>query len=203
MLAPRWRAASPARRRGVVAAVSVVVLAAVVLAIVYPRKPSIVYNGPTVSFNMHYPRGELHRVPPPAGAYARVERRDAEGRLLRWFEVDALRLPPFTGEISGALPVYATHYVDGLATRLAGFELQTETKTRINQVPGYTLTYSFREAGREYFGRAVMLLSALSGVRDGVTLTMATVPGTRDPGPDQVGGTDILEVPLRSFRLGS
>jgi hypothetical protein len=65
------------------------------------------------------------------------------------------------------------------------------------------VTYSFRQDGREFYGRAVMLIAALSGQRNGVLLSMATVPGTLDPGPDQVGGLDDLEVPFRSFRLGT
>ncbi len=181
------------------AALVVVVIAAVIF---LPREPSIDYSGRLVSFNLHYPRS-LHRVSPPPGAYARLEERDRGGRLLRWFEVDRLTLPPFKGEISGILPVYTTLYVQRLAAQLTGFTLQTETKTRVNQVPGYTLTYSFLQDGQRYFGRAVMLVSALTGMRDGILLTMATVPGKLTPGPDQVAGLDTLEVPFRSFRLGT
>ena len=177
-------------------------MAIVAVAILYPREPSIDYAGPLVSFNLHYPRS-LHRVPPPPGAYARLEQRDAGGRLLRWFEVDRLTLPAFAGEISGVLPVYTTNYVARLAAHDPSFTLQTETKTRVNQVPGYTLTYSFVRDGRQYFGRSAMLVAALSGLRDGVLLSMATVPGKLDPGPDQVAGLDTLEVPFRSFRLGT
>jgi hypothetical protein len=202
LFAPRWRAASPGARMRLRIALAVLVAAIVAVAIVYPREPSIEYSGPLVSFNLHYPRS-LHRVPPPPGAYARLEQRDAGGRLLRWFEVDRLVLPPFKGEISGALPIYTTHYVAGLAARDPSFALQTETKTRVNQVPGYTLTYSFMRDGRLYFGRSVMLVAALTGVRHGVLLTMATVPGKLVPGPDQVAGLDALEIPFRSFRLGN
>jgi hypothetical protein len=202
LLAPRWRAASTGTRKRLRVAMGVFVLVVIAVAILFPREPSIAFSGRAVSFNLHYPR-TFHRVTPPPGAYSRIEQRDAAGRLLRWFEVDRLTLPPFTGEISGILPVYTTSYAAGLAAHLAGFTLQTETKTRVNQVPGYTLTYSFLEGGRRYFGRSVMLVDALSGLRDGVLLTMATVPGKLTPGPDQVGGLDALEVPFRSFRLGT
>jgi hypothetical protein len=185
----------------VVVAGAGLILAAAAVAILYPRDGWVLHHGP-VAFNLRYPR-TLHRVAPPPGAYARIEQRDAAGRLLRWFEVDRLRLPAFTGEISGVLPVYATGYVTALAARTPGFLLQTETKTRVNLNPGYTITYSSKLDGRQVFGRVVMLLPALIGVRDGVVLAMGTVPSTLVPGPDQVAANDVLQIPLRSFRFGT
>ncbi len=184
-----------------IAAVGLVVLAAAI-AVFYPRDGWVLYHGRTVTFNLRYPR-TLHRVPAPPGAYARIEQRHAAGTLLRWFEVDPLLLPPFHGEISGALPVFATNYIAGLRARTPGFVLQTETKTRVNLNPGYTFTYAATlDAGR-VLGRVVMLLPALSGTRDGVVLTMGTVPSALVPGPDQVAANDVLQVPLRSFRFGT
>ncbi len=178
------------------------VLAAAAIAILYPRDGWVVYHGRTVTFNLRYAR-TLHRVATPPGAYARIEQRSAGGRLLRWFEIDPLRLAPFAGEISGALPVYATRYIAGLSGRLPGFLLQSEVKTRVNLNPGYTFTYSFLLDGRRVFGRVVMLVPALSGTRDGVLLSMGTIPSTLVPGPDQVAANDVLQVPLRSFRFGT
>ncbi len=187
----------------VAAAVGLALVAAAV-AVLYPRDGWVLFHGRTVSFNLRYAR-TLHRVPaPPAPAYARIEQRSAAGALLRWFEVDPLRLPAFRGEISGALPVYATNYIAGLRARTPGFVLQTETKTRVNLNPGYTFTYAATlGGGRRVFGRVVMLLPALSGTRDGVVLTMGTVPSALVPGPDQVAANDVLQVPLRSFRFGT
>ncbi|MEA2265491.1 MAG: hypothetical protein QOE27_1074 [Solirubrobacteraceae bacterium] len=100
--------------------------------------------------------------------------------------------------------MYAANYIAGLAARTPGFLLQTETKTRVNLNPGYTLTYSFRSGGRPMFARAVMLLPAITGARDGVLLSMGTVPSPLiDPVPDQVAANDVLQVPLRSFRFGT
>jgi len=186
----------------VIAAVIGLVVAAAAIVILYPRDGWVLYNGRAVSFNLRYPRS-LHRVRTPAGAYARIEQRDARGRLLRWFEVDPLRLAPFRGEISGALPVFASRYIATLARRTSGFLLQTETKTRVNLNPGYTVTYRALLGGRPVLGRVVMLLPAVSGVRDGVVLTMGTEPSPLVPGPDQVAANDALQVPLRSFRFGT
>jgi hypothetical protein len=186
----------------VIAAGLVVVAAAAAGAILYPRDGWVIYRGRTVTFNLRYPR-TLHRVATPPGAYARIEQRNAAGQLLRWFEIDPLRLAAFHGEISGALPVYATRYIAALSRRVPGFLLQSEVKTRVNLNPGYTFTYSSRPAGRRVFGRVVMLLPAVSGTRDGVLLSMGTIPSSLVPGPDQVAGNDVLQVPLRSFRFGT
>jgi hypothetical protein len=183
--------------------VAILVLAAAALVVLYPRDGWVLYHGRAVTFNLRYPR-TLHRVAAPPGAYARIEQRDAAGRLLRWFEIDPLRLPAFRGEISGALPVYTSNYVAALAARTPGFLLQSETKTRVNLNPGYTFTYAAAPSGaRPMLGRVVMLVPALSGARDGVVLSMGTVPSALVPGPDQVAANDVLQVPLRSFRFGT
>jgi hypothetical protein len=178
------------------------VLAAAAVAVLYPRDGWVIYHGRTVTFNLRYSR-TLHRVATPPGAYARIEQRNAAGELLRWFEIDPLRLDAFHGEISGALPVFATRYIVALSRRLPGFQLQSEVKTRVNLNPGYTFTYSTRPGGRLLFGRVVMLLPAVTAIRDGVLLSMGTVPSTLVPGPDQVAANDVLQVPLRSFRFGT
>jgi hypothetical protein len=203
LMAPRWRAASGGQRRLFATAVLLVLAAAITLVITRPRASSFVYRGAPIAFNLTYP-SPLRSVPPRAGADMRIEARSPTGRLLDWFEVDPLRLGPYSGEISGQLPVFATSYIAGLARRVPGFRLQSETKTRINLIAGYSVTYSGRIAGQLMYGRAVMLVAALTGVRDGVILNMGTVPSpTLDPTPDQVGSTDVLEKPFRSFRFGT
>jgi hypothetical protein len=203
LLFPRWRAAS-AGQRGLLGIVALAVVAAAIAVVVTrPRSSSFVYRGAPVAFNLTYP-SPLRAVAVRAGADMRVETRSPTGRLLDWFEVDPLRLGPYSGEISGQLPVFATAYIAGLARRIPGFVLQSETKTRINQTAGYSVTYSGRVAGQVMYGRAVMLVATLTGLRDGVILNMGIVPSpSLDPTPDQVGSADVLEKPLRSFRFGA
>jgi len=204
LAAPRWRSASVGLRALVVAAL-VVVLAAVVAAvlIVHAQTASFVYRGSPVSFNFTYPRG-LRQVKPPTGADLRLEGRTPAGRLREWFQVDPLTLAPYSGEVSGQLPVFATNYIAGLARRVPGFRLQTETKARINLTAGYSVTYSGQIAGQLMYGRLVMLVPGLTGLRNGVILNMGIVPSaSTDPSPDQVGSVDVLEKPLRSFRFGA
>jgi hypothetical protein len=202
LVIPRWRAASVARRGLLGASVLVVVVAAIVAAVLHTRSTAFVHRGRPVAFNLSYPR-PLRAVKSPAGAYMRVEARAASGRLLQWFEVDPLALGPYSGQISGQLPVFATGYIAGLARSVPDFVLQTETKTRINETAGYSVTYSGQIDGQLMYGRLVLLVSALTGVRDGVILNMGTLPSTLDYSPDQVGSADVLEKPLRSFRFGA
>jgi hypothetical protein len=171
--------------------------------IVHPGTAAFVYRGSPASFNFTY-SPPLREVKPPAGADMRLEARTPAGRLHAWFEVDPLTLGPYSGEISGELPVFATGYIAGLAGRVPGFRLQTETKTRINLNVGYSVTYSGRFDGQLMYGRVVMLVGALTGARTGVILNMAILPNPSiDPSPDQVASVDVLEKPLRSFRFGT
>lgn len=201
LVAPRLRGVSPGLR-GLIAAGAALVAAAVVVVVLRSGGTSFVYRG-SPAFNFTYP-APLHAVVPPAGADTRIEARSSTGRLLEWFEVDPLKLGPYSGEISGQLPVFATSYIAGLARRVPGFALQSETKTRINLVAGYSVTYSGRFDGQLMYGRLVMLVPALTGQRDGVILSMGIQPSASvDYSPDAVGSADILEKPFRSFRFGA
>ncbi|HEY5196653.1 MAG TPA: hypothetical protein VIJ51_06465 [Solirubrobacteraceae bacterium] len=202
LVIPRWRSSSVGLRSLLVLA-AVVVAAAAAVVILRPRGRSFVYRGSPVSFNLSY-LSPLRVVAPPAGADMRIEARTSSGRLREWFEVDPLRLGPYSGQISGQLPVFATTYIAGLARRIPGFLLQSEAKTRINLIAGYSLTYSGRIAGQLMYGRVVMLVPALTGQREGVILSMGIQPSASvDYSPDAVGSADILEKPLRSFRFGA
>lgn len=201
LVVPRWRGVSRGLR-GLIAAGAVVLAAAVLIVVLRSGSTSFVYRG-APAFNLSYP-APLHTVAPPAGADMRLEARTSTGRLLEWFEVDPLKLGPYSGEISGQLPVFATNYIAGLARRVPGFVLQSETKTRINLVAGYSVTYSGRIEGQLMYGRLVMLVPALTGQRNGVILNMGIQPSASvDYSPDAVGSADILEKPFRSFRFGA
>jgi len=204
LLAPRWRAASVGIRSLVVAGLLVVIAAVIsAVVIVHARTAAFVYRSPPVAFNFTYSRA-LRPVRPPNGADLRLEGRTSSGRLREWFQVDPLTLGSYSGEISGQLPVFATNYIAELARRTPGFRLKTETKARINLTAGYSVTYSGRIGGQLMYGRLVMLVPALTGLRQGVILDMGILPSaSTDPSPDQVGSVDVLEKPLRSFRFGT
>jgi hypothetical protein len=201
---PRWRRVSVGTR-GLVAlgGVLVVALAAAAAVVLRSKTTSFVDRRAPVAFNLSY-ADPLRAVSPPAGADLRLEQRTPAGRLVAWFEVDRLALAPYSGQISGQLPVFASTYIAGLARRIPGFLLQTEAKTRVNLVAGYSITYSGQIAGGLMYGRIVLLVPALTGQRNGVILTMGIRPNASvDYSPDAVASADVLQKPLRSFRFGA
>src|SRR5271155_4477648 len=103
LLAPRWHGASPLVRRLVIAA-GVAVLALVIGAGLTLENAQFSHGG-RVPCGFSY-RG-LYRVAPDPGGYVKVQRRRADGRLEDSFAVDPLRLPAYSGELSGELPIYA------------------------------------------------------------------------------------------------
>ncbi len=202
LLAPRWRRASSAGRALVWAGVAaiLVALAGVALTVWSPG----VSHGGAVPFSFAY-RG-LHRTSPDAGGYAKVQR--LEGGLPEdSFAVGPLTLPPYTGEASAELALYASGYIEGLAAAKPGFELRGEGSTQIDSVAPYTtynIFYTARVRGREMYGRDVLLLPERPGARRGVVIAMLTaVAGNRQvPSPLDVGVKGALEGPLGTFALG-
>jgi hypothetical protein len=200
LLAPRWHAASRARRALLSAAG--VLLAVGVLALVLTLLNPVYRHGGPVPFSFAY-RG-LYRVAPEAGGYVRVQKRSPSGRLEYSFAVDPLRLPAYHGALSGELPVYASVYVGALRRRDPGVVLQGEGKTRVNSVPAYDVLYTTTVEGRQMYGRDVLLLPQRKGVRDGVVIVMLTASGLSKQveGPIEVGTTGVLFGPLRGFNIG-
>ena len=200
LLAPRWQAASPWTRRVVRAGCALfVVLAAV--AVLTLLNSTYSHTG-RVPFSFSY-RG-LYRTKPEPGGYVRIERRTGGGALQYSFAVNPLVLPPYSGDLSADLPVYAARYIDGLRRRRSDFVLRGEGKTRVNAVPAYDVLYTATVEGREMYGRDVLLLPERAGAREGVDIVMLTAPGAsrQVEGPMEVGTTGLLLRPLRGFTLG-
>jgi hypothetical protein len=199
VLAPR----PPWQRRAIV---GVVVLVVVVLAFLKLRPTSDdgihVVRAAPVAFNFRYPPG-MKRLAPVGHEWAHVERR-AGGKLVDSFSVQPLHLAPYTGDISGVLPVIASHEVDLLKQQYPGFELVDEGKARINQVPGYTLAFRTGRNPRGY-GRVSFLPEPTPGALQGVKLVMLV--GNPKAGgvgnADDVGTQGLLKTPYRTFRFGT
>ncbi len=199
LLAPRWHAASKLAQ-------TIVIVAGVGLLAL------VVGAGLTLE-NAHYSRGgpvplsfsyrDLYRTAPAQGEYVRV-RRPINGPLKDSFAVGPLRLPPYTGGLSGELPLYASFYIAGLSRRYRGFVLRGEGKTKVNTVPAYDIAYTARIEGRTVYGRDVLLLPERSGVRTGVHIVMLSAPkaDAQVDSPLLVGTTGVLERPLETFTFG-
>ncbi|HEY1833819.1 MAG TPA: hypothetical protein VGG08_05225 [Solirubrobacteraceae bacterium] len=200
LLAPRWHAARPRTRRALFAVAAGVVLLAIALALTL-ENAHYSHGGP-VPFGFEY-RG-LDKTAPEAGGYVRVTQRDAHGGLRYSYEVDPLVLPPYKGNVSGALPVFASHYLPRLAARFADYAPRGEGRTRVNGVPGYQLLFSANVAGREIYGRDVLLLPPKEGATRGVSILMLTAVGAtaQVEAPVEVGTAGVLLRPLKTFSFG-
>jgi hypothetical protein len=200
LLSPWWR-----RSSRLVRALTLVLVAAVIaLAIgAFLTLENAHYShGGKVPFSFAY-RG-LDRVAPEAGSFVRLERHDSVGRLEDSFAVGPLTLPPYSGALSGELPVYAVGYIRTLRAQYEDFVLRGEGKTRVNTVPAYQVNYTAFVDGQTMWGRNVLLLSERPGVREGVTIAMLTTPTANADvtSPLEVASEGVLLRPLKTLTLG-
>jgi hypothetical protein len=201
LLAPRWHAASRLARAAVMGAG--VALVALLAALGLTLANATYSHGAPVPFSFSY--RDLYRVAPDAGGYVRVQSRWPDGALKYSYAVDPLRLPRYTGSLSGELPIYTAGYIRTLSARYSDFAFSGEGKTRIsNSVTGYQIAYSAHVEGREMYVREVLLLPERTGVREGVDVVMLTSPGAsaQVTSPLEVGATGVLLRPLKTFSFG-
>jgi len=196
LLAPRWRAASPLARRAVIA-VGVGLLVAIVAAVLTLENSSFSHGG-RVPFSFSY--RDLYSVGPDPGGYVKVQRRSSSGRLEDSFAIDPLRLPPYSGSLSGELPLYASNYIRGLSRQDRDFALRGEGKTKVNGIPtAYDVFYTTVVEGRTMYGRDFLLLPERPGVREGVNIVVLMAPRPGVISPSEVAASGILVRPLKSF----
>lgn len=200
LLSPSWRASSPLVRRAVIVAAAA--LLALALAAALTLLNARYSHGGRVPFSFSY-RG-LYRAAPDPGGYVKVQRRRSDGRLEDSFAVEPLKLPPYSGGLSGELPLYAAGYIRGLRSRYADFVLRAEGKTRVNTVPAYDVLYTALVERQTMWGRDVLLLPDRPGVREGVDIVMLTSPtaSSQITSPLEVASAGVLLKPLKTFTLG-
>jgi hypothetical protein len=200
LLSPRWQASSRLTR-GVVRALLLGLLALAVGAFLTLENAHFSHGG-RVPFSFSY-RG-LYRVAPEPGSYVKLERHGAGGRLEDSFAVRPLVLPPYSGALTGELPLYAAGYIGELRSRYSGFVLRGEGKTRVNAVPAYHVLYTALVGGHTMYGRDVLLVAQRPGEREGVNIVMLTSPtaDSQVTSPLEVASTGVLLKPLKTFTLG-
>jgi hypothetical protein len=200
LLSPRWRAASRLARGVVIAAG--VGLFALVVAVALTLENASFSHGGKLPFSFAY--RNLYRTAPDPGGYVKVQRRRSDGTLEDSYAVEPLLLPPYSGELSGELPVYAARYIRLLEQRDTGFVLRGEGKTRVNAVPAYQVLYTAVVDGRTMYGRDVLLLPERHGAREGVEIVMLTSPtaNSQVDSPLEVASTGVLLRPLKTFTFG-
>jgi hypothetical protein len=196
LLEPRWRSAAPlARALAVALGVGAVALAGAVALTLLDASYS--HGGP-VPFSFKY-RG-LYRTRPDPGGYVKVAR-SSGGHLADSYAVAPLRIGPYTGSVTGELPLVAAGYERTLARRFPGFRLEQEGKTRISStLGGYDVRYSAILGSRKVYGRDVMLLPDRRGVREGVVVEMLSDRPASTSTP--VASAGVLETPLKTFSFG-
>jgi hypothetical protein len=200
MLAPRWRATSRSRRTLVrLAAVALVALAA---AVALTLENAHFSRGGSLPFSFSY-RG-LYRVPPGEGAFVELRSPRSGGPLKYAYRVYPLHLPPYSGGLSGELPMFASRYILGLPSRFSDFVLTGEGKTKVAKMPAYQVLYTTRVEGREMYGRNVLLVPERPGAREGVEIVMltATTASSQIKAPSEVASTGVLLRPLKTFAFG-
>jgi hypothetical protein len=200
LLSPRWRAASPILR-GLVR-VGIVVLVGLLVGAFFTLENAHYSQGGAVPLSFVY-RG-LDRVHPLPGQYVRLERHTSDGRLEDSFELEPLTLPPYSGEVTGVLPLYAAGYIRELRAQYKDFTLQAEGKTRVNTVPAYQVSYTATVDGQTMWGRNVLLLAEKPGIRRGVKIVMLTTPTANKEvtSPLEVASEGVLLRPLKTLTLG-
>jgi hypothetical protein len=201
LLSPRWNAAPRLARAAVIGAA--VALVALLLAAGLTLENAHYAHGGPVPFSFSY-RG-LYRVASEPGGYVKVESRWGDGALKYSYAVDPLRLPPYSGALSGELPIYAASYIRALRARYRGFALRGEGKTKIsNTLTGYQVAYWADVEGRLLYARDVLLVPERAGERDGVNIRMLTSPtaSAQVSSPLEVGETGVLLRPLKTFLFG-
>lgn len=200
LLSPRWRAASPLIR-GIVL-VLIAALVALAIGAFLTLENAHFSRGGKLPFSFSY-RG-LYRATPDPGEYVKLERHASDGRLEDSFAVRPLGVPPYSGALTGELPLYAAGYIRSLRGRYEGFVLRGEGKTRVNAVPAYQVVYTAVVQGRTMFGRDVLLLPQRPGAREGVEIVMLTSPtaNSQVTSPLEVASEGVLLKPLKTFTLG-
>lgn len=201
LLAPRWRAASRLARAVVVAAG--VALVAVLVGAGLTLENSSYSHGGSVPFSFSY--RDLYRVTPDQGGYVKVQSRYPSGALRFSYAIDPLRLPPYSGGVSGELPIYAAGYIQTLSRRYRGFALRGEGKTMLNNtLSGYQVAYEAQIEGQKLFGRNILLVPEHPGAREGVIMVARSSPSAEAhlSSPRELASTGVLLRPVKTFAFG-
>jgi hypothetical protein len=188
------------------AALTVLVVAAIVLIALRSRDPVYSHKGLPATFSTSYSRA-MTREPVSPGTLLLLRQNSSVG-LEASFEITTLHLPRYGGEVSGLLPIVAINMIDRLMAGDPTFVLWSHGRTRINFVPGYTFTYQRTIGGRVFWGRDVLITPHLTNDREGLLISMVTDPAplkaaaVKPVTPNSVASVGVLFEPLERLRFG-
>ena len=193
----------PWLRRGAWACLAVLAAAAIWLGTGGAQLPEthVVIRGKR-TFNLAWGR-RMHRVSRPGALIALENRRD--GLFLDSYVVRAVTLPAYRGWPGGILPLLAGRRLQEIARTAPGFAPSNppEGRTRVNDAPGYQITWRERQNGRTIYSRDIWLVPPVDGERRAVLIELRSTPAAKTPNSDRTGGTGALKRPLRTFRFGT
>ena len=201
LLAPRWRRSPRGVRAAVLVALVLVVAALVGAGLTLEN--ATYSRGSPVPFSFSY--RDLYRVTPDPGGYVKVQSRYPDGSLRYSYAVDPLRLPPYSGSVTGELPMYAVGYIRSLARHTLGFELRAEGKTMLNNtLSGYQVAYESNVEGRPMYTRSILLVPPGTAVRDGVIVVVMASPraSSHVDSPREIAESGELLRPVKTFAFG-
>ncbi len=198
LLSPRWKAASPLVRRLALAAGAGLI--ALLAGLVLTLEPARYSHGGSLPFSFSY-KG-LWRTAPDPGGFVKVIARSGDGGLKYSYAIEPATLPPYSGAITGVLPVFAAGYAQHLAHRYPDYVARGEGKTSIAKVLAYQVLFTTVQDGHELFGRAVMFFPERPGVRRGVAVVMLERPRRSEHFPMEVASEGVLLRPLKTFAFG-
>jgi hypothetical protein len=149
----------------------------------------------------HFRRpASLRERPPGPGELVRLEQR-RHGRVVNAFVVSPLRLPPYSGDAAGVLPLVAARDLAALRADFPRLQLGYESFAKLAGMPGHQLSFRIRGRPRIY-GRELVLPRPAPGARDGVRLLLLAAAGADVASAGDVGVHGTLRLPYRSFRFG-
>jgi hypothetical protein len=184
--------------RGLAAAGAAVVLAALAAFLLLRDGSATARYDGRPAFELAYKPGQLRTVAPRAGELLRLRGDGADG--LRFdIAVRRLRLPPYRGDASGFLPVYADQHLRALRAAAPGLVLRQEGKANIADAPGYAVWFRPVPGARRPL-RSDTLVVPRSGARDGLLLAYRQAKPTALTEADQDVIRDVREA-VRSVRF--
>jgi hypothetical protein len=207
LVAPEYRptlgdelaALAPPRRRVAIALLALAALLIVLAATrTFAEEGRHVVRKSPFAYNFRLP-DDMRLVAAGRGEWLRAERRDGD-RLVASFAVEPLRLPPYRGNLAGALPVIAARQWSDLRARFPGLKPVEETKARVNLVAGYTMVF---KAAPGVYGRVVLLPRKGRHPRAGVRLVLLSTHAAGAEQASDIGVVDDLKLPYRTFRYGT
>ena len=182
-------------------AVVLLVVAAVALISGGSDSRTTVVVAKPVAFNLVYQPDKLSKVAPAAGQELALQTRAGDDP--ESVTVSPVRLPAYTGDPSGILPVYASGLIDQMRRADPNFILRSEGRARVNAQPGYQIQFQTQQGGRTVYGRRALLFQDEPGVRDGADILLLAARSPSIPNYNAVGSNGPTKLPYRSFRLGT